>query len=127
MTFAESINTCFKQKYADFNGRASRSEYWWFVLLYFIVLVVASILSGGVVDSSTGEISMIGVIIFLLVIAVFLVPAIAVSVRRLHDIDKSGWWYLINLVPYVGGLVFLVLMVLPPKEPNRFGDAPSLS
>lgn len=124
MTFAESINTCFKQKYADFNGRASRSEYWWFVLLYFIVLLAASILSGGVIDPSTGEISMIGVIIFLLVIVIFLVPSIAVSVRRLHDIDKSGWWYLINLVPYVGGLAFLVLMVLPPKEPNRFGDAP---
>lgn len=123
MTFVESVNTCFKQKYADFNGRASRSEYWWFALLYFLVLMVVMVLTGGMMDES-GGFSTIGLIAFLLVVAVFFVPSLAVSVRRLHDIDKSGWWYLISLVPYVGGLILLVLMVLPPKEPNRFGDAP---
>ena len=123
MTFVESINTCFKQKYADFNGRASRSEYWWFVLLYFLVLIAVTVLTGGMMDES-GGFSTIGLIGFLLVVAVFFLPSLAVSVRRLHDIDKSGWWYLISLVPYVGGLILLVLMVLPPKEPNRFGDAP---
>lgn len=127
MTFAESINTCLKQKYADFNGRASRSEYWWFVLLQFLIYLVLMFVTGGVMNYETGEMNIIGIIIFLLALAIFLVPSIAVSVRRLHDIDKSGWFYLINLVPYVGGLIFLVLMVLPPKEPNRFGDAPSLN
>lgn len=126
MTFVESVNTCFKEKYADFNGRASRSEYWWFALLYFLVLMAVMVLTGGMMDES-GGFSTIGLIAFLLVVAVFFVPSLAVSVRRLHDIDKSGWWYLISLVPYVGGLILLVLMVLPPKEPNRFGDAPSLN
>jgi|WetSurMetagenome_2_1015567.scaffolds.fasta_scaffold1075322_1 uncharacterized membrane protein YhaH (DUF805 family) len=123
MTFVESINTCFKQKYVDFNGRASRSEYWWFALLYFLVLIAVIALTGGMMDES-GDFSTIGIIGFLLVVIIFFLPSLAVSVRRLHDINMSGWWYLISLVPYVGGLVLLVFMVLPPKEPNRFGDTP---
>ncbi|MDD5359641.1 MAG: DUF805 domain-containing protein [Sulfurovaceae bacterium] len=124
MTFAESINTCLKQKYADFNGRASRSEYWWFALLQFLIFLVLSFITGGLINYETGEMNGLGAVIFVLAILALIVPAIAVSVRRLHDTDKSGWWYLISLVPYVGGLVLLVLMVLPPKEPNRFGDTP---
>ena len=106
MTFSESIKTCFS-KYADFNGRASRSEYWWFFLFIVLVGIVASIISQ-------------------LVAAVFylatLVPSIAAAARRMHDTDKSGWLLLIGIIPLVG-LILLYFLAQPGKEPNRFGSA----
>lgn len=128
MTFGESINRCLKQKYSDFNGRASRSEYWWFALFQFLIYLVLAFVTGGIVDYATGEINGFGAVVFLLAILALIVPAIAAAARRLHDTDKSGWWYLISLIPYVGGIILLVLLALPGTEgPNRFGDAPSLS
>jgi uncharacterized membrane protein YhaH (DUF805 family) len=119
MTFTESIKTCLVEKYADFNGRASRSEYWWFALFSVLVYVGIMVLSGGMPNDEE-NISSTSTIMFLIAVVALLVPSIAVAVRRLHDTDKSGWWYLISLIPYVGGLVLLVLLVLPAKEPNRF-------
>lgn len=107
MTFGESISTCFK-KYADFTGRATRSEYWWWVLFYALVSVglglVSDILSG------------------LFALAV-LVPSLAVAARRLHDLDRSGWWQLICLIPLIGLIVLIYWFVQPAKEPNRYGEA----
>lgn len=124
MTFTESIKTCLKDKYADFNGRASRSEYWWFALFSVLVYLGIMILSGGI-SNDEENISSTSTIMLLIAVVALLIPSIAVAVRRLHDTDKSGWWYLISLVPYVGGLVLLVLLVLPAKEPNRFGETPA--
>ena len=106
MTFSESIKTCFS-KYADFNGRASRSEYWWFFLFIVLVSIAASM------------ISQIVAVVFSL--ATFL-PSLAAAVRRMHDTDKSGWLLLIGLIPLVG-LVLLYFLAQPGKEPNRFGSA----
>ena len=78
------------ERYAKFDGRARRAEYWWFTLGNVIVAIVLSLL-GGVSDIFT-------VIYFLYALAV-LIPSIAVAIRRLHDTDKSGWWLLISLVP----------------------------
>ncbi len=99
MSFAESIRTCLT-KYVDFKGRASRSEYWWFVLFIFLAYVGV-----GVVGSVAKAPALILVVPFAL-----LLPQLAAGVRRLHDTGKSGWWYLICLIPYVGGIVVLVLL-----------------
>jgi len=108
MTFKESIQTCFS-KYADFNGRASRPEYWWFFL--FIVLVGVAC-------------SFISTIVSGLFTLATLVPSIAAAARRMHDTDKSAWLLLIGIIPLVG-LVLLYFLAQPGKEPNRFGPAAS--
>lgn len=100
------------QHYADFNGRASRSEYWFYILFYLIFAIVIGMVDGFV----TG-----GVIAGLYSLAL-LVPSIAVLARRLHDSDRSGWWILIVFLPLIGGLVLLVFAVLPGTQgDNRFG------
>ena len=106
MTFGESIKTCFS-KYADFSGRASRSEYWWWFLFLFLVLgtIAASIVS----DTVSALFSLATV-----------VPSLAVGCRRLHDIDKSGWFQLLNLVPVIGWIIVVYWAVQEGKEPNRF-------
>ncbi|HEX6604400.1 MAG TPA: DUF805 domain-containing protein [Sphingomicrobium sp.] len=91
------------QKYADFSGRAPRAEYWWYVLAIIIAYIVVSI-----VESIIGINHMVagvyGPITTLLGVAT-LVPSIAVAVRRLHDTNRSGWWILLPLVPYILGMV----------------------
>jgi len=111
------------KKYALFTGRARRSEYWYFFLLSIIIAVVLAM-----VDSVVRKITGIGFGLFgtLYSLAV-LVPGIAVSIRRLHDTDRSGWWLLLALVPIVG-LVLLVFMVEDSNAgTNRFGQNPKLA
>lgn len=136
MGFSEAVRTVFKQKYATFSGRASRSEYWWSYLAYFLVMLVFILVFGGVVGAFAGEGSSspliaMAVVGGLLVLAAFL-PAISVQVRRFHDRNISGWWYLalfiLSMVPYVGviaGIAILVISVLPGTQgPNKFGADP---
>ena len=106
MTFQESIKVCFA-KYADFTGRASRSEYWWFVL--FIVLVSAA---ASYVSPTLSALFSLGT----------LLPAIAAATRRLHDTNRSGWWQLIVLVPLVGTIILIVFLAQEGKA-----DVASLS
>src|SRR3954447_25452330 len=96
------------KKYAVFSGRSRRKEYWFFVLFVVIVSIVLSMIDSliGTYDRSTGA----GLLSSLFSLAV-LIPSIAVSVRRLHDIDRTGWWVLISLVPLVGWIVLLVFYV----------------
>lgn len=101
-------------KYAQFEGKATRSEYWYFVLANLIIAIILGIISG-IIGDETGILSLIyGLIVFL--------PTLAVAVRRLHDIGKSGWWWFINIVPIIGSIWFLILMVMPSKSTK----APSL-
>lgn len=106
MSFSESIKICL-HKYMDFNGRASRSEYWWFVLLTFLL----------------GFIPIIGWILRL----VLLLPSLAVQVRRLHDIERSAWWLLL-LVPPITPIGLLILMIMSifsgTTGYNRYGPDP---
>ena len=85
------------EKYATFTGRASRPEYWWYTLALIVAYVVI-----GVVESMVGLNQMAGPygLLSLLLMLATLVPSLAVSVRRLHDTNRSGWWLLIALVPY---------------------------
>jgi uncharacterized membrane protein YhaH (DUF805 family) len=108
------------KKYADFQGRARRAEYWMFVLFQLLaVAILGLILSGGKTDSATATGLMA------LVTLGLLLPSIAVTVRRLHDTNRTGWWILINFLPLIGGLWLLVLTVLDgTPTSNRFGPDP---
>jgi uncharacterized membrane protein YhaH (DUF805 family) len=109
------------KKYAEFTGRARRKEYWMFALINFLIYVVLVVID---VQSGMSNPMGLGVLSGLYSLAVF-VPSLAVSVRRLHDTDRSGWWLLILLVPLIGLIVFLVFMLLDsqPGE-NRHGPSP---
>jgi uncharacterized membrane protein YhaH (DUF805 family) len=121
MSFQDAIRTCL-QKYVVFSGRARRSEYWWWVL--FIVLAS---LAFGLIDSvlfNAGDGGTGGPIGLVFSLATLL-PSIAVGVRRLHDIDRTGWWMLIGFVPIIGFFVLLYFFVQKGTAgPNRFGADP---
>lgn len=110
------------KKYAEFSGRARRKEYWFFVLFNVLISIVLSIVdvSAGLVMQGSG----FGVLSGLYSLAV-LIPGIAVSVRRLHDTNHSGWWLLIAFVPIIGAIVLLVFMVRDSDSgSNSFGPNP---
>lgn len=104
------------KNYLGFEGRASRTEYWMFILFNMIVAFLLMVL-GNVARWSM-------FLLWIYEIAVFL-PALAVQVRRLHDIGRSGWWVFIALVPLVGAIVLFVFDVLPSENgANRYGQEP---
>ncbi|HEX2559544.1 DUF805 domain-containing protein [Phenylobacterium sp.] len=114
------------RKYADFNGRARRAEYWLFTLLMILISLPLSVISGvaGAADE-TGAGAVGGSLILLLVMLGLIIPSIAVTVRRLHDTNRSGWWILISFIPLVGGLILFVFSVLDGTPgPNNFGPDP---
>ena len=104
--------------YGTFAGRASRSEYWFWTLFSIIASFAAAL-----IDVLIGTVSVVSGIYCLAVI----VPSLAAGARRLHDINRSGWWQLLYLLPAIGSLVLLVFYCLPSQETaNRFGGrAPS--
>ncbi len=103
------------ERYAQFTGRARRSEYWWYTLANVIVIAALLILTAIV------KVLVIAYVIYALAM---IVPSIAVGIRRLHDTDKSGWWYLIVFVPFVGGIILLVLMCIDStRGTNQWGTS----
>ncbi|WP_179378607.1 DUF805 domain-containing protein [Jannaschia marina] len=124
MTFGEAVNTCLKQKYATFQGRAARSEYWWFTLFSILAQIGAQIVFA--VLASMGEAAaLLGIVILAVVVLGLILPGISVLVRRLHDTDRSGWWFWIALVPLVGSIILLVFLVTKGTEgENTFGADP---
>lgn len=104
------------KRYADFSGRARRKEYWMFVLFHLLIS-----LGVGLIDGILGTGPTLGLVY---AVAVFL-PGVAVSVRRLHDTGRSGWWLLLVLIPFVGAIVLLVFYFLD-SEPgtNKYGPNP---
>ncbi len=118
MDFQQSVRTCLQQKYATFDGRAGRAEYWWFVLFVFIGNIVANVLDYVLFGANMGVFSVIWSL-------GLLVPCIAVGVRRLHDLDKSGWWLLIGLIPLIGTIILIVWFIGKGTQgSNRFGSDP---
>ena len=112
MDFVTSIKTCLMEKYANFEGRASRPEFWWFVLACFVI----NILGGAVFR---------GWIMSIVSLALF-VPSIAVGSRRLHDIGKSGWLQLLWIIPVIGWAI-LIYWAAQPGQPasNAYGAPPA--
>ncbi len=138
MGFTESVRTVVKNKYATFRGRASRSEYWWFQLFYWLVLLVLILLPVAVAALLSSGGDEMSPLFFLIMIPggifalAMLLPLIAVQVRRFHDRNMAGWWYLVlavlSAIPYVGFLASLAILVISVLEgtqgPNRFGSDP---
>lgn len=110
------------RKYATFEGRARRKEYWFFILFNVLAVVVLGIID--VVLGTSSKETGLGLLSGLYLLAVLL-PALAVTVRRLHDTDRSGWWILIEFIPLIGGLVLLIFTLLDSTPgSNRFGPSP---
>jgi len=106
-----------KENYANFEGRARRSEFWYFLLFQFIVIIALLILA-----AVAGT---IGSVLYGIYALATLVPGIAVAVRRLHDVGKSGWWYFICLVPLIGSIWLIVLFATEGTVgPNQYGEDP---
>ena len=97
------------KQYADFNGRARRKEYWMF-LLFNIIFALVAMLVDNLLGMRINEQIPYGYLYLLYGLATF-IPGIAVGVRRLHDVGKSGWWYLIAFIPLIGGLYLLYLFI----------------
>ncbi len=115
--FIEGFNKCFvsylQNEYVKFDGRVSRCKYWMFALYSMLVGLAIS-----VIVTILPFLSILSVL-YLLVI---LVPSVGLAVRRLHDINFSGWWFLISLVPYIGGIALIFLLALPgDNKANNFG------
>ena len=110
------------KKYAVFSGRARRKEYWYFSLFNLLITIVLA-----VIDGMTGTLiaeANIGLLGGIYALAI-LIPFLAVSVRRLHDTDRSGWWLLINLIPLIGVIVFTVFTLQDSKPgENQYGSNP---
>lgn len=144
MSFAAAVKSVYR-KYAAFEGRARRAEFWYFYLFEIIVMVplygigLASLaLGGGLSDStsSTGTstapasvplivLGAIALVLFSVFALATLIPRLAVTVRRLHDTGRSGWWIFISYVPFVGGILLLVWLASSGEYgPNRFGGDP---
>ncbi|KVM85768.1 DUF805 domain-containing protein [Burkholderia stagnalis] len=122
MNFTDAIQSVFNQ-YARFDGRARRAEYWYFALLTFIVSIACQLVT--MVGRSENTIALLLAIAALLVSLALIVPSLSVTVRRLHDIGRSGWFLLIALIPIVGGIILLVWMCSRGNNgPNRFGPDP---
>jgi uncharacterized membrane protein YhaH (DUF805 family) len=112
MSFQDAVIVCLR-KYVDFNGRARRSEYWWFVAFTAVVTTVASVADARV-DTPFGS---TGLVQGLATLALLL-PSLAVSVRRLHDVGQSGWSLLLIILPVLGALI-LIFVFLQPRQRAR--------
>ena len=129
MNMMQAVQTVFS-KYATFSGRARRAEFWWFVLFYMIVNLVLSIvdsfLFGTTTTTENGFSASTDTPILSGIFALgSLIPNLAVGVRRLHDINRRGWWLLIALIPLVGIIILIVwLAKAGDKGPNQYGGDP---
>lgn len=121
MSFAEAVETCLVKKFVSFSGRARRSEYWYFTLFSLIVSMAASIIGGMLFVHHEGDVNLLSSLLSL----VLFLPGLGVAIRRLHDIGKSAWWYLIIFVPMIGWIILLVFMCKDSfPGPNQYGPSP---
>ena len=142
MNFSQSVSTCF-QKYLDFKGRASRSEFWYFFLFYIITSFLVGWVIGSFVALLGGSVNVLLVVLSVVFIALF-IPALSVTVRRFHDFGVSGWMYCAFIPPFMisgyiqdtqpslAGIIKLGTLVVfcvyvsqkPNKRKNKFGSVP---
>jgi len=124
-----AFRTCLK-RYCQFSGRASRSEFWFFVLAEFLLYLVYEVLGFlvGFVLASAGDVGLIVAgavcVIFIIIMLALILPYLSVLVRRLHDTGRSGWWFFISWIPFIGSIWLLVLLCLESTGPNQYGAGP---
>jgi uncharacterized membrane protein YhaH (DUF805 family) len=132
-SFGAAISRFFR-KYADFTGRASRSEYWWWMLFYVLTLVVGEVLAlaigsaGATVDDEGRSIPgpffwVIAIVLFAWILGT-LVPHLALVWRRLHDANFAGPFFFLGFIPFVGGIIVLILTLLPSNPEGARFDQP---
>lgn len=115
MGFFDWYLKCIKGHYADFEGRARRTEYWMFLLVNVLIAIVVAIIGRAIHFEVLSTLYSLAV----------LVPAIAVGVRRLHDTGRSGWWLLISLIPLIGTIWLIVLFAIAGDQgANQYGADP---
>ena len=111
------------KNYANFSGRARRAEFWYFTLASFLIYIIFAFLTAitGIANDGSPLLAIIFAIFYLSLV----IPTLAVTVRRLHDINKSGWYYFISLIPLVGSIILLVwLFTDGDRFVNNYGDDP---
>jgi uncharacterized membrane protein YhaH (DUF805 family) len=121
MTFQDAVRICLTQKYADFSGRARRSEFWFFALFSAIVRAIANVIDAILHTSypRTG-----GGLVATVASLALLIPSLAVGARRLHDKGRSGWWLFIALIPIVGIIILIVWWAQDSDPDNQYGPNP---
>lgn len=107
---------CITKNYANFSGRARRKEYWMFVL-FSVILGIITVIIDMMIRGAF-------IVTMIFSLAIFL-PNLAVTVRRLHDTDKSGWWVLLQFIPYLGGIIILIFCLIDSTPgTNQYGENP---
>lgn len=117
------------KKFNVFSGRSARKEFWWFMIVNLVIMlcIMAIIFTLSFGKPGGGNAGIFGALPFLYSL-IILIPAIAVGIRRMHDIGKSGWWILISFIPYVGGVIFLILAAIDSQPgSNQYGQNPKES
>lgn len=110
------------QNFAQFSGRARRKEYWFFTLFNALIAIVLRVVDLATIKSEGPY----GILVSIYVLAMF-IPGLAVTVRRLHDTGRSGWWFLVAFIPFVGGIILLIFMVEDSKPgDNAYGPNPKM-
>ena len=114
MEIMQAVKTVLNN-YANFKDRSRRSEFWWWTLAYFIayavIMLVGSVINMGELFAGIFALGLI-------------IPNLAVSVRRFHDIGKSGWWILISIIPLIGLIAIIYFFTRPSDGPNQYGEGP---
>ena len=124
MTFIDSIKTCFK-KYITIKGRAPRSEYWWFQAMFVPFFLFVVIMSEAENLESSSELIIWFYLLCFVIVIISLIPVITVTIRRFHDTNKSGWYFLLGFIPLVGSLIVTVMMIPEGnKGKNKYGPNP---
>lgn len=122
LTFGQAVSRALGPNYCKFTSRASRSEYWWFSLFTFLISLVFSFLSLITKQATVVTIAMYAVSLYLLL------PGLGLFFRRMHDTGRSGWWWLIGLIPLVGEIILLIFLVQPSQESeNQYGPEPNMT
>ena len=123
MSMVDAYKAMWKN-YAKFSGRARRSEYWWVILAQTLISTAFSLINMAAGDSVLGAVANVVISVYGLAT---LIPMISLAVRRLHDIEKSGWWYLLNCIPCIGSIILIVFFCKEGTAgSNRYGDDPKV-
>ena len=124
--FMDAVKKAFAG-YCDYASRSRRSEYWFFVLFDFLVIVVVSLIFG-VIFTLIGISQVVPAIVAIVELVLFFGFMLPLSVRRLHDTGKSGWFILLGLIPFVGGIILLIFFCMDSQpETNEYGPSPKYS
>ena len=124
MDFKKAVRTCLKDKYANFSGRATRSEFWYFILFYYLLCLPFCMLAFWTGLGNAFQLFYLTVGIAIIIGLLIMVPIYAACVRRLHDTGRSGWWIFLYFIPYIGTIALIIILCFKSDEDNKYGPKP---